>query len=650
MPCYSTCKTCTGTAPTNCLTCVASKYLVPSNSSCVSCDVDGYFISGSECLLCDSTCKSCDDVTATSCISCYTGFYLLTANNSCTPCEGIPGYYPNDIAQTCSSKTSVQILKFELQDAPQLYLLNFDASLDLENSVAEIKLYQITDSIMSEMRFTLTKLTSSSYQLNFLSYTESNETRSLLLSFDRFNWNSSYSYMISPSNSTAPIFKDSSTAQAAAVVGTTSEAIFISTAPATALLLYLQTKGASTQLMRILQVMARINFMKVVNVNYLTPLAAFYNATDLGQFSLPNVFNSLPNANNSQADHQNLTPIEHGLFLTDSQGNVIFNDYFKYSFSQVFLDNYGGIVFSTCVSLTLCLLAALVSKCIKNENSKIKKLLTSIAHSFKKSIIMTMLVSRYEYLCAALIQNYGFIPINGVYQQISFAFAIIYTILFSFILILTICVSFYHKKNKAKLKSIRPLFGLITFLCQEYRSKTYLGRIMTYLTLQSNLIIMLMLELLRKWIIAQLSVLITLNVITILLSIPKKVFKTTATKILVIGTELGFIIISVLFLVMYSLESSNSYQVRLGLSWTGVAVNIAIIAFQIVVRIIEFFRARREKKREEQNQRRTQVQQHVLNEDSRIQLRNGHEYDNSYSLNSVRYQIEPKKIRLKVAA
>lgn len=101
---------------------------------------------------------------------------------------------------------------------------------------------------------------------------------------------------------------------------------------------------------------------------------------------------------------------------------------------------------------------------------------------------------------------------------------------------------------------------------------------------------------------------------------------------------------------MYSLESSNSYQVRLGLSWTGVAVNIAIIAFQIVVRIIEFFRARREKKREEQNQRRTQVQQHVLNEDSRIQLRNGHEYDNSYSLNSVRYQIEPKKIRLKVAA
>lgn len=173
---------------------------------------------------------------------------------------------------------------------------------------------------------------------------------------------------------------------------------------------------------------------------------------------------------------------------------------------------------------------------------------------------------------------------------------------------------------------------------------------MTYLTLQSNLIIMLMLELLRKWIIAQLSVLITLNVITILLSIPKKVFKTTATKILVIGTELGFIIISVLFLVMYSLESSNSYQVRLGLSWTGVAVNIAIIAFQIVVRIIEFFRARREKKREEQNQRRTQVQQHVLNEDSRIQLRNGHEYDNSYSLNSVRYQIEPKKIRLKVAA
>ena len=46
-------------------------------------------------------------------------------------------------------------------------------------------------------------------------------------------------------------------------------------------LVYIQSKGASTQLERILQIMARINFMKLININYLTPLAAFYNFTAL---------------------------------------------------------------------------------------------------------------------------------------------------------------------------------------------------------------------------------------------------------------------------------------------------------------------------------------------------------------------------------
>ena len=653
--CDSSCQKCIGTAATQCMSCYPGKYLLSSNSSCVSCNVDGYFVSGSQCLQCNSTCKSCNDG-ATSCTSCYEGFYLLIANSSCTPCNNTLGYYANDTDQTCHSKTTVQIIKFELQEPPQLYLLSFDTPLDLENSLMEIKLYQILDSSnntlstdMSEVSFALTKLTPSSYQLNFLSYTESNEDRSLWLSFDLFNLNSKTPFMISPTNSTAPIFNDSAVAQAAAVVGSTSQAVFISTA-ISAVLAYLQSKGASTQLMRILQVMARINFMKVVNVNYLTPLNVFYNYTDLGQFGLPNVFNTLPNPNNSQVDHQLISTIDDGLFMTDSQGNIIFNDYFKYSFSKVFLDNYGGIVFSTCVSLTLCIFATFASKCFKNENSAIKKMLTILAHSFKRGVIITLLVARYEYLCSSLIHNYAFTQTNGVYQQISFAFAILYTILLGFILILTICVSFYHRRNKVKLKPIRPLFGLITFLCQEYRSKTYLGRIMTYLTLQSNLIIMLVLELLRKWTIAQLSILITLNImITIVLSLPKKVFKTAATKIIVIGTEIGFIIISVLFLAMYLLESSGSYQVRLGLSWTAVVVNIAIILFHIVVRIVEFFRVRRAKKFEEQKQKQKQAQKDALSEDSRIHLRNDRELGNLSSVTSARYGIQPKKIRMKVA-
>ena len=614
LQCDSTCKTCNGAASTNCVACRDSYYLESSNNSCV-CNVDGYYISGSQCLQCDSTCKSCNDVTATSCINCYEGFYLLTTNNSCTPCNNIPGYYANDTDQICYSKrTTVQILKFELQYAPQIYLLSFDTPLDLENSLAEIDLYQITNSTvtnMSKMSFTLTKFTSRSYQLNFVSYTESNEVRYLLLSFDQVNSNSSSPFMISPSNFTAPIFTDSEVAQAAATVGTTSQVIAITTASST-LLVYLQAKGTSTQLMRILQIMARINFMKLININYLTPLAAFYNYTDLGQFGMPNIFNKIPGFNNSQTSTDST-------FKTDSQGLVIFNDYFTYSFSQVFLDNYGGIVFSTCINLLLYLVVKVTCKCFKNNNSKIKKILIAAGQSFEKSVFTTLLVSRYSYLCSALILNYVFIPTNGTYQQISSGLAILYTILIVFVLILTICVSFYHGKNKTKLKPIRPLFNLITLLCQEHQSKTYLGRIMTFWTFLFNFLIILVLTLLRKWVIVQLSVLIVLNVITILIAVPKKIFKTAANRITVIGTELGFIIINILFLVMYSLENSGSYQVRLGLSWTTVGVNIAIILFQIVVKIIEFFRLRREKRRKKPKQKQGPSQR--PNDDSQIQLR-----------------------------
>ena len=145
---------------------------------------------------------------------------------------------------------------------------------------------------------------------------------------------------------------------------------------------------------------------------------------------------------------------------------------------------------------------------------------------------------------------------------------------------------------------------------------------MTFWTLLFNFIIILILELLK--VIVQLSVLIVLNVITILIALPKNVFKTAANKILVIGTEAGFVIAAILFLVMHPLENSGSYQVRLGLSWTAVGVKVAIILFQIIVKIVEFFRLRREKKLEERKQK--QASQKRANDDSQIQLRKSHKF------------------------
>ena len=530
-----------------------------------------------------------------------------------------------------------------------------------------IRLYQIsnTDNLlstnMSEMRFTLTRLTPSSYHLNFVSYTESNETRNLLLSFEQFNSDSSHAYIIIPSIVTAPIVINSNIQRAADVTGLSSQAVTITTAAAS-FVLHLQQEGKTSQLMRILQIMARLTFMKLINVNYLTPMAAFYKYTDLGQFGLPNVFNKMIDSKVDQesASSDNSKRIlaasneseseSNGVFRTNSQGNIIFNDHFAYSFSSNFLDNYGGIAFSACITLVLYILVKLVSKCFKNENSKVKKVLIAIIHSFERSIIMTLLVSRYMYLCSALILTYADASLNGTYQQLSFAFGIFYTIILLYILVLAICASCYHGKNKAKMKFIRPLLNLIVLLCRDYHSKSFLGRILTFWTLLSNFVIILVLELLSKWVIVQLSVLITLNLITIFMSIPKHVYKVTATKVTVIGTEIGFIIISLVFLVMYILESvvsSSYYHVRLGLSWTCVGVNLAMILFHIIVGIAEFFRKRKEKKREEKKlaeQKRAQESLNAINDETHMKLRNSQDFGISINLISPKNEIGPKSL------
>ena len=559
---------------------------------------------GSACLDCDSSCATCSGTLPNQCLSCYSGKYLFS----------------NNTGKYCQHRVSVGVLKFELIESPQLYLLELDTLVDLEAYTEQIRLYQISNSLdsistsMSEMSFTLIKLDSNrSYQLNFISYTESNETRSLLLSFDKLNQDSNNHFFITPSNSTAPIVIDSSTVLAADVVGTASLAIYIATA-ATAFIMYLQASGKTSQLMRVLQIMARIIFMKLVNVNHLTPLAVFYKNTDLGQFGLPNIFSSIPGSNDSQvsassSSHRLLAQSlvvndSNGILATNFEGTVIINDYFTYTFNQVFLDNYGGIVSFTCIVLILYPLVKAVSKCFKDENSKIKKVLVSVNQSFERSIFITLLVSRYMYLCSALILNYAFIPLDGTYQQFSFAFAVIYTILLALILILAILAIFYHRQNKAKMKSIRPLLNLVSLLCHDYHSKSFLGRIMTFWTLFSDLVIILVIELLGRWIFIQLGIFIALGLVTIIISLPKAIFKTSANKILVIGTELGFIIISIVFLVLNLLQNSggstSSYTARLALSWVGVGVNNAIILFHLIVRIAEFIRERIAKMREKQ--------------------------------------------------
>ena len=87
LPCHADCLTCNGNSATNCLTCPSSKYLLSSNFSCVACNVAGYFMSGSNCLPCDSNCLTCNGASSTDCLSCPTSKYFLSSNKSCVACN-----------------------------------------------------------------------------------------------------------------------------------------------------------------------------------------------------------------------------------------------------------------------------------------------------------------------------------------------------------------------------------------------------------------------------------------------------------------------------------------------------------------------------------------------------------------------------------
>jgi hypothetical protein len=213
---------------------------------------------------------------------------------------------------------------------------------------------------------------------------------------------------------------------------------------------------------------------------------------------------------------------------------------------------------------------------------------------------MTIVVSRYMYLCSALILNYAFISLNGSYQIVSFIFAIFFTILLLLIIIAAFFLAFYHGDSyKKKLRLIRPMFMILRVLFQNYRSKTFVARFLSFWMLLSNVLTVLILELLQKWQFVQLGLLMALNVITMGLSIPHNIYISTVQKWCVILTELGFVVFSLIVLAMFLLQNSggsSSYTARLRWSWTAIAINICILLLQIISGVIEYVIKRRKEK------------------------------------------------------
>ena len=101
MICDPSCQTCSGGGANQCLTCPSGKYFYAENNSCLSCNVDGFYISGYDCLACDPSCKSCSGPAATDCLSCFPDD-TLTSQNTCTISSSVTA----EIAEKASEAAS----------------------------------------------------------------------------------------------------------------------------------------------------------------------------------------------------------------------------------------------------------------------------------------------------------------------------------------------------------------------------------------------------------------------------------------------------------------------------------------------------------------------------------------------------------------
>lgn len=106
--CDATCLTCEGAAPTQCLTCPATEYLLKNPSTatsgaCTTCDTDPtYVISGINCIQCATPCLTCSGTTSSDCLTCLPTYTLSgDAPGTCVICNTAGSQFLNPIDDKC---------------------------------------------------------------------------------------------------------------------------------------------------------------------------------------------------------------------------------------------------------------------------------------------------------------------------------------------------------------------------------------------------------------------------------------------------------------------------------------------------------------------------------------------------------------------
>ena len=89
-------QSCLGPGQGQCISCdtIQNKFLTKlsgTTGSCSSCDQEGEFRSGGNCLKCHSTCKTCNGEQDTSCLTCKDGLFIDKRNSPSTLCVDCQG-------------------------------------------------------------------------------------------------------------------------------------------------------------------------------------------------------------------------------------------------------------------------------------------------------------------------------------------------------------------------------------------------------------------------------------------------------------------------------------------------------------------------------------------------------------------------------
>lgn len=358
--------------------------------------------------------------------------------------------------------------------------------------------------------------------------------------------------------------------------------------------IYLKSNGYSDALMKCLVLAERISYFKYCNVKYPKFLKMFFDFIDLGQLGMPNVVKIImregDDSTPKQSDDQRLRRL-----ASTADNQVTMNSHHNLSYSSVFLETYGGIFFSMLMTLLIYAVLKLVSFCLRNSGTKyakIKNVIASVVKTLEKSVIATLLVSRYFHLCVGVILNFQYMSLSSSYHKASFSIALIYSILLLILALALLFICFANKKHFDRFPFMTSLFEKVDILYLDFEDplSNSLARSLPLMTLLLNFATASTIVTLFRWPLLQIMLMTGYDILTVFLHLQSVQFKSKYTRFSLLITEIGLSLISICLLIIYTIQDAQSIYMlkkRIILGWTVIGIGGCILLLQMLNKIVE---------------------------------------------------------------